>query len=265
MEKYIRNNKIGVCDSGVGGLSVLNELVKELPNENFLYFGDTKNLPYGSKSDDELIFLAKKVFDYFAKQNVKSLVIACNTTSAKAYDILKDKYNFKIYPLIQSVATSFKNETAKKIGVFSTVATANSHAYKKALENINPKFEIFEIGCDGWVQIVEKGLYNEKSSKELIKKYSKYLVDKKAEKIILGCTHYPYLTELLSTYFAPEILINPAKPFAKFISEDLKKLDLISTRNQGNQEFAVNEDPENFSKRGNLFFNIKNSPKLIQI
>ena len=127
------NRPIGVFDSGVGGLSVFSQLVKLLPDENYIYFGDTINLPYGSKTQDELVEITRKIFDFFKCKNVKAVVMACNTTSALTYEILKPYYDFKIYPIVQTVAKKIATQGHNKIGVFATQGTINSHAYKKEI------------------------------------------------------------------------------------------------------------------------------------
>ena len=151
----ITDNEIGVYDSGVGGLTVLKELVNVMPNEKYIYFGDLKNLPYGEKSKDELMKIGKKIFDFFSDKNVKAVVMACNTTSALLYDEIKDKYSFKIYPVIQTVAKYLSEQKVNKLGVFATEATINSHAYKKEIYKYNEKIEVFEQACPSWVRIVE--------------------------------------------------------------------------------------------------------------
>ena len=130
----MNNSPIGVFDSGVGGLSVFSELNKLLQNEDFIYFGDTANLPYGNKTKEELVDITKNIFDYFKSRNVKAVVMACNTTSAVTYDILKNEYDFKIYPIVQNVSESIAAENHTKIGVFATKATVNSHAYKREIQ-----------------------------------------------------------------------------------------------------------------------------------
>ena len=128
------NNPIGFFDSGVGGLTVYAKFRKKLPNENCLYFGDTKHLPYGNKSKDELISYARFIMDFFEKQQVKAVVIACNTSSSAAYNTIKDEYDFKIYPIIQSVAYQLSQLNISRIGIFATPATIGSHCYKNQIQ-----------------------------------------------------------------------------------------------------------------------------------
>ena len=163
------NCPIGVFDSGVGGLSVFSQLIKLLPDENYIYFGDTANLPYGNKSQAELVNISTKIFDFFKSKKVKAVVMACNTTSALTYEILKDKYDFKIYPVVQNVAEQIAKEGHKKIGVFATQGTVNSHAYKNELQKHDKNIDVFEIACPEWVSIVENELQEDNNSIKNVK------------------------------------------------------------------------------------------------
>src|SRR5574344_1102965 len=252
------NEKIAFFDSGVGGLSVLNKFKKILPNENCIYFGDLKNIPYGEKSKDELIKIADKVFRFLESLNVKAVVMACNTTSANTFDTLKNNYNFKIYPIIQSSAKIISELNIKRIGVLATNATINSCAYSKELKKYNPNIEVFEKACPPWVQIVESNGQNNEENKVIIKKYLDEILKYKPEKIILGCTHYPFLLNTLSKYAPKEIFIDPAIYFADFIMQDLTKLDLINKQNkEGTDEFFVSSTPKNFQIAAKMFYNLK--------
>ena len=256
---------IGVMDSGVGGLTVLKELYGLCPDENFLYFGDTKNLPYGEKTKEELIEIVKEIFDFFEHKNVKAVVLACNTTSATAYDELKDKYSFKIYPLIQIVSKCVaKNSTLSRIGVMATQATINSHKYKTELQKNNPDILVYEQACPLWVPIVEKQLtdYDEKTA---IKGYLDKVLEFNPQKIILGCTHYPYLLDKISKYAPKDLFINPAKLFAQYIKEDLNKNNMQTRKKCGCITYFASSEPENFKKNAKMFMEIDSQPTLVNI
>ena len=128
------NNPIGFFDSGVGGLTVYSKFRKKLPSENCLYYGDTVHLPYGNKSKDELISYARFILDFFKNKNVKAVVIACNTSSSAAYNVIKDEYDFKIYPIIQCCAQIISALPIQKLGIFATCATINSGVYEKEIK-----------------------------------------------------------------------------------------------------------------------------------
>lgn len=258
------DNKIGVYDSGVGGLTVLSELVKIMPDEKFIYFGDLKNLPYGEKTEEELIKIGSKIFDFFEKQKVKAVVMACNTTSALLYDKIKDKYPFKIYPIIQTVAKYIAQQNIKNIGIFATKATINSHAYRNEILKYNPEMKVFEQACPDWVRIVETKNFCEENI-EIIKNDLDRMITNNPQKIVLGCTHYPYLTKILGKYQTNSMFINPAEKFSKLIFEDLTKKDLLSKNKKAEQTFYVSQNPEQFIVSAEMFYKIKDTPVLIDL
>ena len=195
----LQNSPIGFFDSGVGGLSVYSRFRDLLPNENTIYFGDLKNLPYGNKTQKELIGFAKDILDFFATKKVKAVVIACNTSSALAYEFIKNDYDFKIYPIIQSCAKIISNYKVERIGVFATVGTVNSKAYSREINKFNPKITVKEIACPNWVSIVE-GVGSVDAEAD-IKNHMDEMLEFLPDKIVLGCTHYPYL---LNKFFFPK-------------------------------------------------------------
>lgn len=252
-----KESPIGFFDSGVGGLSVYSYFKEKLPKENTIYFGDLKNLPYGNKTQDELISLAKNILNFFQQKDVKAVVIACNTSSALAYEHIKNDYDFKIYPIIQSSAKIISSLGYKKIGVFATKGTVNSHAYMNEIKKYNSEIIIKEIACPNWVGIVE-GLYQDKEND--IKLHLNEMNKFSPEKIILGCTHYPYLINEFEKYISKDVFIDPAKIFVDFIAEDLDK---NTSKENGYEEIFVSAKPEQFIKNAKLFYEIKAMPKLV--
>ena len=257
----ITDNEIGVYDSGVGGLTVLKELVEQMPDEKYVYFGDLKNLPYGEKSKEELEKIGRKIFDFFASKKVKAVVMACNTTSALLYDKVKNEYPFKIYPVIQTVSKYLAQKPVKKLGVFATAATINSHAYKKEINKYNPDIEVFEQACPNWVKIVENRDFSEKNI-ENIRNDLNIMLKNKPEAIVLGCTHYPYLIDILSKYSPKKIFINPAKKLAELIKKDMKAANLLSQDDCNKITFYVSDSAEKFIKSSEMFYSIKTTPIL---
>lgn len=256
------NRPIAFFDSGVGGLTVYSKLKQLLPDENYLYFGDTKHMPYGEKTGEELLSYASRILDFFVEKNAKAVVMACNTTSSMIYDQIKDKYALKIYPIIQSVASVLSKLPIKKIGIFATHATVNSGAYKRELQKSNPSMEVFQIACPEWVRIVEENKSNQPQSIIQIKEKLDEMMQYKPEKIVLGCTHYPYLINILSKFEPKEMFIDPALHFAEYIKNDLQKNDLLQA-GEGFEEFYVSSSPENFKESAKMFYNLDNLPKLI--
>ncbi len=250
------SDTIGVMDSGVGGLTILNELVKVLPSSKFIYFGDTQNLPYGCKSKDEILFFNKNILNFFLTLGVKDVVIACNTTSALTYEDLKKEFESKglrIFPLIQSVAydAAFGLNDGDCICVLSTAATAKSGKYASEIKKVNPSLRVVEIPCPGFTEIVENRLYDTKESHKAIEEKMKIALENGAKRIILGCTHYPYLLNLLSEFAPREIFFNPSKSLAKSVSAIIKNTD-----DKGDVEFYVTKNPEEFKNSGKMFFDI---------
>lgn len=263
MEKITKNSAIGVMDSGVGGLTVLKQLKQVCHDENYLYFGDTKNLPYGEKSKKELIKIVAEIFDFFETQNVKAVVLACNTTSATAYEELKDKYSFKIYPLIQTLAKCITQKyNFEKIAVLATKATINSHKYKEEFTKNSPNIKVFEQACPLWVPIVEKELLQYDNS--AFTGYLDKVLEFEPQKIILGCTHYPFLLDKLSEFAPKELFINPAEMFAEYIKSDLKNTGLKNDTDKPYTRYFASSQPEKFQQTAKLFMDIEKLPELIE-
>ena len=255
---------VGFFDSGVGGLSVYSRFKRVLPKENTFYFGDTVHLPYGSKSKEELVGYARQILNFYNTKGVKAVVIACNTSSAQAYEVVKDEYSFKIYPIIQSCAKIIAESDAKKIGVFATEATVKSGVYAKELKKYNPELEVFEIACPQWVQIVESGDYDNEDAKNNIKSELDKMLCFNPDKIVLGCTHYPYLLKLLKEYSKKDIFIDPAEIFVEYIKNDLEKQNLINVSEEnGSEMIFVSANPKSFVNNAKIFYNIKSEPIIV--
>ena len=258
------NRPIGVYDSGIGGLTVFKKLSALLPSENFIYYGDTVNIPYGTKSKEELLKITKKTMLFFAEKNVKAVVMACNTTSAAVYEDLKDTVDFILYPLVQNACFQIAAMNLKSIGVLSTEVTANSHAYKINLQKYSPNLSVYEHGCPSdWVKIVENNAIEDSENQKIIKKHLNILLENRVEKIILGCTHYPYLRKVLSSLTGIDIFIDPSEYFANFIVKDLHENNMLSERKIFDPQFFVTSNPEQFLISSQLFYKLDSVPFLI--
>lgn len=251
---------IGFFDSGIGGLSVYSRFRKLLPSENTIYYGDLKNLPYGNKTQKELIGFARNILNFYKSKGVKAVVIACNTSSALAYDYVKGDYDFKIYPIIQSCAKIIAGMDVKKIGVFATEGTVKSGAYQRELCKYNPNLEVNAIACPNWVSIVE-GVNEGVNPDDDIKSHLLEMLEFNPDKIILGCTHYPYLMEKLTKFASEDLFIDPAEVFVDYLSKDL---DLNNSVDAGFEEFYVSAEPESFLRNSKLFYDVKNLPQVVQ-
>ncbi len=247
----------------MGGLTVYKKLKEILPKEDYIYFGDLKNCPYGQKTKQQLIDITFDIFNYFKYEEVKAVVMACNTTSANVYEEYKDKYDYTLYPIIQSSAKVISQMPIKRLGVFATSATIASGVYKQEITKYNNDIDVFEMSCPGWVQIVEGNKQNDELSQNLIKENLDKMLENNPDKIILGCTHYPFLLDVLSKFAPREMFIDPAEYFANFIKEDLQKRDLLN-ENGVNEDFYVSANPNEFKIAAKMFYELRKAPKLIQ-
>lgn len=256
--KNLNNLPVGFFDSGVGGLSVYSRFRKLMPNENTLYFGDLIHLPYGSKTKEELVGYARAILDFYETTGVKAVVIACNTSSAQAYDEIKSEYNFPIYPIIQSSAKVIAGMGAKKIGVFATEATVKSKVYTKELLKYNKDLAVKEIACPKWVGMVESGEFDRNDIKNQIRLMQEFEPDK----IVLGCTHYPYLLSALSEFLPKETFIDPAEIFVNFIKSDLEAKNLVNSNTESTEKIYVSASPNSFVENAKIFYQVKDLPEV---
>ena len=201
--------RIGVFDSGIGGLTVLKELVNKYPNNNYYYFGDNKNMPYGSKTKKELEHLSDNIIKFLLNKNVDIIVIACGTISSNVYECLKNKYKIPIYDIISPTINYINNNNYKKIGLMATKMTVESKIFEKQINN-----EVVSIACPLFVPIIENNMNN---IDEAIKEYTKYIPND-IDALILGCTHYPILEDKIKTYFKNADMINMGKILADSIN-----------------------------------------------
>lgn len=259
----ITDKKIGFCDSGVGGLTVYSKFRDALDTEDCAFFGDLKHSPYGDKTKEQLIGYSRGVFNFFKKQDVKAVVMACNTTSAQTYPTLKDEFDFKIYPIIQSCAKILAGLDVKNLGIFATAATVNSGAYEREINKYNKNIHVYSQSCPGWVEIVENNAQAKPESKKIIKRDLEKMLRNNPDKIVLGCTHYPFLLDVLSEFAPKEMFIDPADIFVKYIIADLKASDLINPQHKkGSEEFYVSANPDKFKAASKMFYEV-NDVKLV--
>lgn len=223
-----------------------------------------KNSPYGQKSKEQLINITAHIFDYFKNRDVKAVVMACNTTSANVYDYYKNSFDYKIYPIIQTCAKVISEFPIKRLGVFATSATISSGAYKREINKYNPNIQIFEMSCPGWVQIVEENKKDDKKSIEQIKNNLDKILENKPDKIILGCTHYPFLLDVLAKFAPRELFVDPAEFFAEYIKSDLFEHDLLNV-NGGKEEFLASANANEFKIAAKMFYNLDEPPKIITL
>ena len=188
------NRPIGIFDSGCGGLTVLKEYLNLLPNENYIYFGDTARLPYGSKSKETIIEFSKQIVNFLLSKDVKAIIIACGTASAYAYDVLKDTYDIPIRSIIHPVAKAIED---KNIGVIATKGTINSNAWEDTIHTFHSNSNVISQACPLFVPLVEEGFADTEIAKLVVKEYLSVFENSNISSLILGCTHYPILEKTI--------------------------------------------------------------------
>ena len=213
--------KIGVFDSGIGGLTVLKKLIDKYPNNEYIYYGDTKNLPYGDKTIDELKVLSSNIIDFLIKKEVDLIVIACGTISSNLSNYLKEKYNIKIIDIISPVIEYLNNSKYSKIGVIATQATINSNVFNKVNKNIT------QVACPSFVPIIESNNFD-----KLKDSFDEYLIDfNDLELIVLGCTHYPIIKKEIKKYLKNNVeLLDMAECINEISNNDISKIDLYFSK-----------------------------------
>ncbi|HSR01701.1 MAG TPA: glutamate racemase [Methylophilaceae bacterium] len=226
MHHKILNNKqsniypIGVMDSGVGGVSVLRHIRAILPHESITYVADSLYAPYGNKKAELIIERCIKVADFLLGQQVKALVVACNTATAAAIKEMRTRYTVPIIGMEPAVKPAVQASKNGVIGVLATVGTLKSAQYAALLENYGSGVQVIAQGCEGLVECVESGALSDDATRSLLQKYLKPLLAGGADAIVLGCTHYPFLRPLITEIVGPEIAIIDT---GKAVSEQLKK------------------------------------------
>lgn len=219
-----KESPIGVFDSGVGGLTVVKEMSKHLPGERVIYFGDTANVPYGDKDPARLIRLADSIVSFLVANGVKAVVDACNSTSAVALDYLRGKYEVPFVGVIDAgVRAALENTKNGKVGVIATKATVESQAHKRAAEKLDPKVRIFGRACPLFVPLVEEGKTDCPEVEAAAEMYLAFLQDAGIDTLILGCTHYPFITAVIRRVLGDRVvLVDPAENTAKELKVLLK-------------------------------------------
>ncbi|MBN1898337.1 MAG: glutamate racemase [Spirochaetes bacterium] len=231
------NRPIGVFDSGIGGLTVLKELKKYLPYEDFIYLGDTARVPYGQKSKKIVTKYARQIIDFLLTKNVKLVVAACNTVSSNSLDILKRTYSIPIIGVMEpGVDLAILSTRNHRVGVIGTRATISSKAYKKLLLRKNKGLRIMDMACPLFVPLVEEGWFNNDISLEVARKYLAHFKKNNIDTLILGCTHYPMLIPVLKKVLKNTVLINSGVAVSKKVKNilNLKKIQ-AGTGREGNQ------------------------------
>lgn len=219
---------IGLFDSGLGGLTVLRELYRQIPQESVVYFGDTARLPYGTRSQAEILQFVREILQWMAAQGTKMVIMACNTSSALALETVRSEFNLPILGLILPGARAAVQQ-GKRIGVIATPATVNSDAYQRAVLEANPDTLVWQVPCPEFVPLIEQGRIEDPYTYSVAQNYLQPLIEQKIDTLIYGCTHYPHLAPVLRRILPASVqLIDPA---AHVVTAAARELDLLGLRN----------------------------------
>jgi glutamate racemase len=250
------NRPIGIFDSGVGGLTVVGKISRILPNEDLVYFGDTARVPYGTKSRETVTKFSVENVEFLMEHNVKLVIVACNTASSLSLDFLKRCFRVPIIGVIEPGARGAVAATRNnRIGVIGTHATVSSGAYEKTIKRISSKYSVFTQACPLFVPLVEEGWVDKDVTEEVARIYLKPLRAKRIDTLIMGCTHYPILKNILKKVMgADAVLIDSSIEVAIQTKEVLDTNGLLNTSpEKGMHKFFVSDEPNRFIKIGDKF------------
>ena len=241
---------IGVFDSGIGGLTILRALRKALPHENFIYFGDTANVPYGGKSKSAVTRLALAVAHFLQSKRVKLIVVACNTASAQALPTLSKQLHTPVIGVITPGAQAAVTATQKrKIAVLGTQGTIESQAYVKAIRKYDKTLCVIQQACPLFVPLAEEGFAHKPAAELIAREYLISVKKSGADTVILGCTHYPILKDLIARILGPRVtLVDSADTLAKAVESFLQKNHLAVNTGRGTLKLYSSDDPQKFTQ-----------------
>ncbi|MCI7795262.1 MAG: glutamate racemase [Lachnospiraceae bacterium] len=248
-----KNAPIGVFDSGVGGLTVAREIMRQLPEERIVYFGDTARLPYGSKSRRTVIRFSEQIIRFLRTKDVKAIVIACNTASSFALEEVRKEVDIPIIGVINAGARAAVGATKNgKIGIIGTEGTIASGTYADTIRNMKPGVEVFGKACPLFVPLVEEGLLHDTVTDEIASRYLSVLKEKYIDTLVLGCTHYPLLRSTLARTMGADVaLVNPAYETAVQLKTLLRSMEMNCDAGQNlsqgeKYQFFVSDMAEKF-------------------
>jgi glutamate racemase len=243
---------IGVFDSGVGGLTVLNALQSHLPHESFVYFGDTAHVPYGNRPQVEIQELVRQILTWMVKKPIKMAIMACNTSSALALDVVRKEFEIPILGVILPGARAAVKQ-GRRIGVIATPATVSSKCYERAILEINPEVEVFQVACPEFVPLIEANQILHPQTRRIVWQRLQPLIEAEIDTLVYGCTHYPHLAPVIRQILPSCIkTVDPAIYMATAAAQELQILNLKSAHNLPRTEFFVSGQPEQFSKSSRL-------------
>lgn len=243
-----QSSRIGVFDSGVGGLTVLREIYRQLPYESILYFADTARLPYGIRSPEEILQFVREILLWMTEQRVKMVIMACNTSSALALEIVQAEFSFPILGVILPGARAAVH-TGKRIGVIATPATADSNAYGNAIAEIDATAQVWQVGCPDFVPLIEQNRIYDPYTKRVAIEYVQPLLERNIDTLVYGCTHYRHLAPIFQSILPRTIqLVDPAYYVVQSAERELEMMGLKSTQTPRPTRFCVSGSPTTFAQ-----------------
>lgn len=255
--KSLQEAPIGVFDSGVGGLTVAREIMRQIPNEKIVYFGDTARVPYGSKSKETVTRFSRQIVRFLRTYHVKTIVVACNTASAYALEELEQETDIPVIGVVKPGARVAAETTKNgKIGVIATEATIGSSVYSRYIKQLNENVTIYGKACPLFVPLVEEGLWEDPVTDEIAKRYLTELIDIDIDTLILGCTHYPLIRSTVGRIMGDKVcLVNPAYETARELKRMLAEKDLLNETHPqlgtNQYRFFVSDGAEKFKHFAN--------------
>ena len=256
-ESKMDNRSIGVFDSGLGGLTMVKALAALIKNENIIYLGDTGRVPYGSRSKETITKYAAQNAAFLAGFDIKAMVVACNTVCSVAFEPLREAYEMPIYEVVTAPCeAAVKITKNKKIGVIGTAATISSGTYEAKLRQLDPGIDVCSIPCPLFVPLAEEGFTAQDDEIAICtaKRYLTILKDYGIDTLILGCTHYPLLTDVISYVVGGEVtLVDSGAQTAKTVAKDLEKKGLLSGGARGKISYFVTDATDGFESRASRF------------
>lgn len=263
---FSKNNPIGIFDSGVGGLTVVKEVMTLLPKENIVYFGDTARVPYGSKSKEIITKYSIQIMNFMMTQKVKSVIIACGTVSSNSYNQLKNTFDLHIIEVVEpGVNLCLATPNLKSVGVIGTEMTISSKAHETFIKQKNKEVKVYSKACPLFVPLAEEGWTNNQVARLTVKTYLSELIEQNIDALILGCTHYPLLKECIQKEVGTTIVINPAEAAAKNMKQYLLENDLLNDNENPQHNFFVSDNTEKFNKICEMVLGKKYKAEMVNV
>jgi glutamate racemase len=256
----MNNKSIGVFDSGLGGLTAVKQIMKELPNENIIYFGDTGRVPYGTRSPDTILKYTRGDIRFLNSFDVKIIVIACGTASSVALPYVKEEFDTPIVGVVDAaVYKAVRSTKNKKIGIIGTPGTIKSGSYEKLIKAEDNEIRTYTMACPLFVPLVENGHFDTPVTKLVVDEYLREIRNAGVDTLILGCTHYPLLKKVIGEYMGKSVtLIDPGAEVAKYLKKKLSdSMQHDEQAEENRYSYYVSDNVEGFEELGGIFLERK--------